>query len=181
VLKLRCHGMSYLRVPVFCWTALHNVRGPSSLRSPDVVVDGVHLHLRHRRAHGRVACRAAGRLPDAQLHVPGSSFPQRHRRRGGVWNLCGSGVLVPQGLRIPPAPGLWDSGLLVCFRRFLGHVYTALRVGPGGDDATSATHQLPRMAAVALRIPGGRCDPVRGRPVPGDAVGGQHSRSRQTA
>ena len=96
--------------------AVHDVWRPRPLHDADAVVDRLHGDLRHRRHDRRAARRAAGRLPAAQQPVPGRAFPQRHHRRRAVRRLRRLHLLVPQGVRLPPARGLGQGRVLVLAR-----------------------------------------------------------------
>ena len=147
----------------------------------DAVVAGLHLHLHHRRHDRRAARRAAGRLPGPQLDVPGRPLPQRDRRRRGVRAVRRPRLLVPQGLRLPPARGLGQGRLLVRLRRLLGDLHAALHPGPAGHDAPAAARQHRGMAADAGPVAGRRRRPDRRRDLPGHPAGGQHPRPREAA
>ena len=78
-------------------------RRPHPLHHADAVVDRLHGDLHHRRPDRRAGRRAARGLPAAQQPVPGRALPQRHHRRRAVRRLRRLHLLVPEGVRLPPA------------------------------------------------------------------------------
>ncbi len=73
-----------------------------------------------------------------QFTVSGRSFPQCHHRRRRVRHLCGLHLLVPQGLRFPPARGARQGGILVLDQRLLSGIHAPLRAGSDGCDPQDA-------------------------------------------
>ena len=106
-------------------------------------------HLRHRRNHGRAARGAPGRLRAPQQPLPRRPLPQRDHRRRGVRRVRRLRVLVSQGVRLPPARGPGQGGVLVLDRRLLRRLHAALRARPHGHDAAHAALRRARVAAVA--------------------------------
>ena len=113
-------------------------RGQDPLRDADDLGHGLHPDLRARRADGRPARGAAGRLRAAQQPVPGRPFPQRHHRRRGVRAAGRRPVLVPEGLRLQARPVLGQGVVLVLAHRLLDHLHADLHHRPDGRDAPDA-------------------------------------------
>ncbi len=138
-------------------------------------------HLRHRRNHRRAARRAAGRLRAPQQPLPRRPLPQRHHRRRGVRRVRRLRVLVSQGVRLPPARGPGQGGVLVLDRRLLRRLHAALRARPHGHDAAHAALRRARVAAVAPGRRRRRGAHRHRRRAPGGAAGLEHPPPRGAA
>ena len=90
-------------------------------------------------------------------------------------------VLVSQGLRLPPAPGPGQGGVLVLDHRLLRRLHAALRARPDGHDTAHAALRRARVAAVARGRRRGRPDHRRRRRDPGGATRLEHPPSRSAA
>ena len=171
----RAHGREDLQL------AVHDVRRPRRLRAADAVGARLRRHLRHRRHDRRAARRAAGRLRAPQQPLPRRPLPQRHHRRRGVRRVRRLRVLVSQGVRLPPARGPGQGGVLVLDRRLLRRLHAALRARPDGHDAAHAALRRARVAAVAAGRRRRRGAHRRRRRAPGGAAGLEHSPPRGAA
>ena len=125
--------------------------GRDRLFHADAVVDRLHGHLRDRRHDRRAAGGAAGGFRAPQQPVPGGALPQRHHRRRAVRRVRRLQLLVPEGVRLPPARRAGQGGVLVLVHRLLSRLHAALRPGPDGHDAAHAALRCRRLASLAAR------------------------------
>ncbi len=122
-------------------------------------------------------------VPPADFVLHNSLFLVAHFHNviiGGVLfgGFRGLHLLVPEGLRLPPARGLGQGRVLVLGRRLLRRVHAALRAGPARHDAAHAALRRagwrPWLLVAALRR---RHHPGRHR-LPGRAARRQHPAAR---
>ena len=139
-------------VKVFNWL-FTMYGGRVAYEQPMLWAVGVHGDLRHRRHDRRAARGAAGRLRAAQQPVPGRPLPQRHHRRRAVRRLRRLHLLVPQGLRLPPARSPGQGRLRLLGRRLLPGLHAALRPGPDGHDPPHAALRRAGVAPVGDESP----------------------------
>ena len=90
-------------------------------------------------------------------------------------------VLVSQGVRLPPARGPGQGGVLVLDRRLLRRLHAALRARPHGHDAAHAALRRAGVAAVAAGRRRRRGAHRHRRRPPGGAAGLEHPPSRGAA